>query len=105
MVKVFGSVVYLLVDVVPDASESKNQRRLRGILTKARSLMRVLGLVNPGLLLAFRTYVPVLRWGTTLAKVSAGSDEKALELARFFRQAIIWGMLTFGSALVLAGRW
>jgi hypothetical protein len=65
----------------------------------------------------------MLRWGTTLMKVraadgaaagagsaaagSAGGGEKpaenAVELARFFRQAIVWGMLTLGSALVLAG--
>lgn len=103
MVKVFGPAVYLLVDVEPDASESGIQRRLRKFLSGARPVMRALGLVNPGLLLALRMYVPVLRWGTTLTKVRTGGGEDAVELARFFRQAIVWGMLTLGSALVLAG--
>jgi|GEM_PF-1973372 hypothetical protein len=104
MVKVFGPVVYLLVDVEPaDASESSSQRLLRRILTGARPVIRALGLVNPGMLLALRMYGPVLRWGTTLAKVRDGGGKNALELAQFFRQAIVWGMLTLGSALVLAG--
>jgi hypothetical protein len=103
MVKVFGPVVYLLVDAQPDASESRIQRLIRRLFTGARPVIRALGLVNPGLLLALRMYVPVLRWGTTLAVVRAGGGEDAVELARFFRQAIVWGMLTLGSALVLAG--
>ena len=103
MVKVFGPVVYLLVDVEPEASESRSQRLFRKLLTGARSVLRVLGLVNPGLLLALRMYPPVLRWGTTLTQVRAGDGNDAVELARFFRQAIVWGMLTLGSAAVLAG--
>ena len=103
MVKVFGPVVYLLVEVEPDALESGFQGLLRKLFTGARPVLHVLGLVNPGMLLALRMYPPVLRWGTTLAQVRAGGDKNALELARFFRQAIVWGMLTLGSALVLAG--
>ena len=103
MVKVFGPAVYLLVDVESDASESRRQRLFRTFLTRAGRVMRALGLVNPGLLLAFRMYPPVLRWGTTLTNVRAGGGENAVELARFFRQLIVWVMLTVGSALVLAG--
>jgi hypothetical protein len=103
MVKVFGPVVYLLVDVAPDESESGIQLFARKVLTRIRPVLRVLGLVIPGLLLYLRMYGPVLRWGTTLTKVRAGGGENRVELARFFRQAIIWGMLTLGSAAVLAG--
>lgn len=103
MVKVFGPVVYLLVDVEPDESESDIQRLIRTFLTRIRPVMRALLLVNPSLLLALRMYRPVLRWATTLTKVRAGGGENAVELARFFRQAIVWGMLTLGAALVLAG--
>jgi hypothetical protein len=103
MVKVFGPVVYLLVDVEPEASESGFQRLVRTFLTWARPVISGLGLVNPGLLLAPDIYRPVLRWGTTLAQVRADGGEKAVELARFFRQATVWGMLTVGSGAVLAG--
>jgi hypothetical protein len=103
MVKVFGPVVYLLVDAGPVLPESDYQRFARTALTRIRPVLRVLGLVNPGMLLTLRMYGPVLRWGTTLTKVRASGDKDAVDLARFFRQAFVWGMLTLGSAAVLAG--
>jgi len=61
MVEVFGPVVYLLVNAEPDASESRIQRWLRTSLTRARPVMRALGLVNPGVLLALRMWLRVSR--------------------------------------------
>ena len=66
-------------------------------------MLRALAFLNPGVLLALGMYVPVFRWGTTLNEVRHAGEKEALDLARFFRQAIIWGMLALGSALVLVG--
>lgn len=103
MVKVFGPVVYLLVDAEPPASESDIQRLIRTILSKTRPVIRALWFLNPGMLLMFRMYGPLLRWATTLTNVRVAGGQNAVDLARFFRQAIVWGMLTLGAALVLAG--
>src|SRR6202167_6406020 len=67
MVEVFGPVVYLLVNAEPDASESRIQRWLRTSLTRARPVMRALGLVNPGVLLALRMWLRVARYGRVAA--------------------------------------
>ena len=68
-------------------------------------MLRVLGFLSLNPLLAIPMYRPVLRWGTTLAQVRCPVVTRAVELARFLRQVTVWGMLTLGSTVVLAGRW
>jgi hypothetical protein len=103
MVKEFGPAVYLFVEVEAPESESRFQHRIRTFLTGARPVLRALALMSPASLLVLRMYGPVLRWGTTLRQVVAGGGKNAVELAQFFRQAVVWGMLTVGSGLVVAG--
>jgi hypothetical protein len=45
----------------------------------------------------------VLRWRSYARRIFASGGEEAVALSRLLRQAIVWAILTLGSALVLAG--
>lgn len=45
-------------------------------------------------------YIYLFRWGTALNRIHARGGEAAEELARFYRQVRIWGILTFGSGFI-----